>query len=175
MKKNPGKIVAALGIVALTAGLAAAAAHDRDRHNRQEVIHAVLLGVHETPSVSTTGVGKFRAVVDEDSSLITFTLTYDGLSGPATASHLHFGERHVAGGVMMWICGGGGQPACPADVTTAEITGTIAPANVTGPTAQGINAGEFAKALDAIRAGAAYANVHSAKFPAGEIRGQVSR
>jgi CHRD domain len=173
MMKHPGKIVAALGIAALTAGLAAATAHDR--HNRFEVIRAVLLGVHETPSVSTPAVGKFRAVIDEDSSVITFTLSYEGLSGPATASHLHFGERHVAGGVMMWICGGGGQPACPADVTAAEITGTISPANVTGPTTQGINAGEFAKALDAVRAGASYVNVHSAKFPPGEIRGQVSR
>jgi CHRD domain-containing protein len=173
MKKKPGKIVAALGIAAVTAGLAVAAAHDR--HNRFEFIRAALLGQHETPSVSTPATGRFRAVIDEDSSVITFTLSYEGLSGPATVSHLHFGERHVAGGVMMWICGGGGQPACPADVTTAEITGTITPANVTGPTAQGIAAGEFAKALDAIRDGASYANVHSAKFPAGEIRGQVAR
>jgi hypothetical protein len=171
MKKNQGKIVAALGIVVLTAGLGAAVAHDK--HNRFDVIRAALLGVHETPSVSTPAVGRFRAVIDEDSGVINFTLTYDGLSGSATASHLHFGERHVAGGVMMWICGGGGQLPCPAG-TSAEITGTIAAANVTGPAAQGIAAGEFAEAIAAIRAGASYVNVHTATFPAGEIRGQVS-
>lgn len=172
MKKKQGKIVAALGIVVFTTGLGAAVAHDR--HNRFEVIRAVLLGVNETPSVSTPAVGKFRAVIDEDSGVVNFTLSYSGLSGSATASHLHFGERHVAGGVMMWVCGGGGQPACPSG-TAAEITGTITAANVTGPAAQGIAAGEFAEALDAIRAGAAYVNVHSAMFPPGEIRGQVSR
>jgi hypothetical protein len=171
MKKNQGKIVAALGIVVLTAGLGAAVAHDK--HNRFEFIRAALLGVHETPSVSTPAVGKFRAVIDEDTGVVNFTLSYEGLSGSATASHLHFGERHVAGGVMMWICGGGGQPPCPAG-TSAEISGTIAAANVTGPAAQGIAAGEFAEALDAIRAGASYVNVHTATFPAGEIRGQVS-
>lgn len=171
MKKNQGKIVAALGIVVLTAGLGAAVAHDK--HNRFELIRAVLLGVHETPSVSTPAVGRFRAVIDEDSGVVNFTLTYEGLSGSATASHLHFGERHVAGGVMMWICGGGGQQPCPTG-TAAEITGTISAANVTGPANQGIAAGEFAEALDAIRAGASYVNVHTATFPAGEIRGQVS-
>jgi CHRD domain-containing protein len=172
MKKKQGKIVAALGIVVFTAGLGAAVAHDR--HNRFEVIRAVLLGVHETPSVSTPAVGRFRAVIDEDSGVVNFTLSYEGLSGSATASHLHFGERHVAGGVMMWVCGGGGQPVCPTG-TSAEITGTITAANVTGPVNQGIAAGEFAEALDAVRAGASYVNVHTAAFPPGEIRGQVSR
>jgi len=170
MKKNQGKLVAVLGIAALTIGLSVAVAHDR--HNREEVIRALLLGVNETPSVSTPAVGRFRAVIDEDSGVINFTLTYDELSGNATASHLHFGQKHVAGGVMMWICGGGGQPACPTG-TSAEIVGSITSANVTGPATQGIAAGEFAEALAAIRAGAAYVNVHSAMFPPGEIRGQV--
>jgi hypothetical protein len=39
--------------------------------------------------------------------------------------------------------------------------------------AQGIAAGEFAELVKAIRARRAYANVHSLKFPGGEIRGQI--
>jgi hypothetical protein len=46
---------------------------------------------------------------------------------------------------------------------------------VIGPAGQGVAAGEFAEVLQAIRAGAAYANVHTTNFPAGEIRGQVER
>ena len=46
-------------------------------------------------------------------------------------------------------------------------------ASVVGPTAQGIAPGEFAEVIRAIRAGAAYANMHTTAFPAGEIRDQV--
>jgi hypothetical protein len=53
------------------------------------------------------------------------------------------------------------------------VTGTARATDVIGPTAQGIAPGEFAKILDAIRSGAAYANVHTTRFPGGEIRGQI--
>jgi hypothetical protein len=39
--------------------------------------------------------------------------------------------------------------------------------------AQQISAGELAEVIAAIRAGAAYANVHTNLSPAGEIRGQI--
>jgi hypothetical protein len=38
---------------------------------------------------------------------------------------------------------------------------------------EGGAAGEFAEVLDAIRGKAAYANVHSTKYPGGEIRAQL--
>jgi hypothetical protein len=44
-----------------------------------------------------------------------------------------------------------------------------------GPTAQGINPGDLDSALEAVRAGLSYANMHTANFPGGEIRGQVRR
>jgi hypothetical protein len=79
-----------------------------------------------------------------------------------------------AGGVMIFLCGGGGQPNCPAS-TSGTITGTITPANVVGPTAQGINAGDLAAALEAVHDGESYVNIHNARFPAGEMRGQLRR
>ena len=55
----------------------------------------------------------------------------------------------------------------------ATIEGTVVAADVLGPTGQGIAAMEFAEVLEAIRDGLAYSNVHSDKFPAGEVRGQL--
>jgi len=75
---------------------------------------------------------------------------------------------------MIFLCGGGGQPDCPA-VTSGTITGTITAANVTGPTTQGIDIGDLDSALKAVRAGLAYANMHTTNFAGGEIRGQVRR
>ncbi|HZB30841.1 MAG TPA: CHRD domain-containing protein [Streptosporangiaceae bacterium] len=52
------------------------------------------------------------------------------------------------------------------------VSGTIAPGDVLGPSAQGIAAGEFAELVKAIRAGFAYVNVHSTLYPVGELRAQ---
>ena len=47
-------------------------------------------------------------------------------------------------------------------------------ADVIGPAGQGIEAGNLAEILAAMRAGHAYANVHSSKWPGGEIRAQLN-
>jgi len=136
----------------------------------QEVLHADLEGIQETPAVSTVAAGEFRARISRDEAFVDYELTYAGLEAAATAAHIHFGQRAVAGGVSAFLCGGGGKPACPASGT---VTGTVTAADVIGPAGQGIAAGELAELVRAIREGVAYANVHSSKFPGGEIRGQI--
>jgi hypothetical protein len=105
---------------------------------------------------------------------ITFSLDFSGLSSNLAVAHIHFAPSKVAGGVMIFLCGGGGQPACPA-ATSGTITGTITAANVTGPASQGIAAGDLDSALEAVRSDLGYANMHTTNFPGGEIRGNLSR
>jgi hypothetical protein len=179
--KSATKILTVLGIAALSVSVGAASAHD-NKH-RQEVWHAFLFGQNETPSISTPATGHFSAVIDEDSSVIMYKFTYkDLVGGDILFAHIHFGERRTAGGVMVFLCGGGGKPACPP--APATIEGSISPADVVGPVPQGINSAsaagadpqaEFAKVLDAIRGGASYANIHTKQFPTGEMRGQLTR
>jgi hypothetical protein len=80
----------------------------------------------------------------------------------------------VAGNVSAFFCGGGGKPACPL-TTSGEISGTIVAADVVGPLGQGIAPTEYAELVRAIRNGATYANVHTAAFGTGEIRGNLRR
>jgi hypothetical protein len=123
--------------------------------------------------ISTVGMGTFEARLNSAGTEISYTLTYTDLEGGAvSAAHIHFGQRAVGGGVIAFLCGGGGKPACPASPGTVE--GTIVAANVVGPAGQGIAPGQFDEAVRALRAGAVYANVHTATWPAGEIRGQVN-
>ena len=152
-------------LVALAGGSLALAKNDKGGKAR-----ATLSGYEETPSVSTVAKGKFRAEIDGDS--IDYRLTYTGIEGGTTlAAHIHFGQRHTAGGVSAFLCGGGDKPACPTPGGTVE--GTIDAADVIGPAGQGILAGQLNELVRAIRAGATYVNVHSTTFPAGENRGQV--
>jgi hypothetical protein len=68
--------------------------------------------------------------------------------------------------------GPAGTQLCPPPPAT--VSGTFTATDVIGPTAQGIAPGELAELIDAIRAGKAYANVHSTRNPGGEIRGQIN-
>ena len=155
-------------IVALAASVLAAPAV----HSQTENFSASLGGDNEVPPINSAGIGNFEMTIQPGA--ITFSLTFADLTSPLSVAHLHFAPSKVAGGVMIFLCGGGGQPACPA-ATSGTITGTITAANVTGPTTQGIVAGDLDSALEAVRAGLAYANMHTTNFPGGEIRGPVRR
>jgi hypothetical protein len=61
----------------------------------------------------------------------------------------------------------------PSRAIPDAITGTITAVNVTGPTTQAIDVGDLDSALEAVRAGLAYSNMHTVNFAGGEIRGQV--
>jgi hypothetical protein len=140
-------------------------------------IRAELRGGNEVPPIATAGKATLEARVDPTTAQITFELTYSGLQGgdPPLFAHIHFGPPRVNGGVMVFFCGGGGKPACPAQGTGGPvvITGVMVPADVVGPASQGINPGDFADVVNAIKSGLAYANIHTTKYPAGEIRGKV--
>jgi hypothetical protein len=169
----------AVGLAVLGAGGigTAAVAHDRSRFD------ASLSGYEETPTLSTSGNGFFKASINRGADEIRYTLSYRGpfdanpAGGKVTQAHIHLGAPAIAGGISAFLCtnlgnGPAGTPGCPPDGGT--VSGTITPAEIVGPAAQGIQPGEFAELVRALRAGAAYANIHTTTFPAGEIRGQIA-
>lgn len=173
--ENPKTTAALLSSCLLCLCFAAPSAFaDRDDDDRR--IRAKLDGFQEQPlALSTAATGRFRGKIDRRSQVIEYELSYSGLNSGVQQAHIHFGQRSQAAGIAAFLCTNlaprPGVPACPSPSGT--VSGTIRPADVVGPAAQGIGPGEFAELLEAIDEGVAYVNVHSVQFPGGEIRGQI--
>jgi CHRD domain-containing protein len=134
-----------------------------------------LNGYEENLDVSTVASGSFKASVDEDAQTITYELSYSGLEGDVQQAHIHFGKPAINGGISLFLCsnlgnGPAGTPACPQSGTVSR---TVPASDIIGPIPQGIEAGNLSELVAAMRAGHAYANVHSTKWPGGEIRAQI--
>ena len=166
-----------LGAAALACGVAVCAAADND------TVTTRLIGYQETPqTINSAASGEFKATIHGDGTAIDYELTYRDLSSSPTQAHIHFGRPGLSGGVVLFLCTNLTPPAgvptpqaCPAPPAT--LTGTLTAANVIPLPTQGIDAGAagFAEMLKAIRANAAYANVHTPLHPGGEIRGRLSQ
>ena len=168
------RVVAVAGVIALLGVGSFAVAGDGTRNFDGSPLN----GYEENPDVSTVASGSFEARLSQDGTALAYELSYSGLEGTVTQAHIHFGKPAVNGGISMWLCETAGTqspsastPTCPQSGT---VTGELTALEVVGPAGQGIAAGEFEEILAALRAGHAYANVHSSKFGGGEIRAQIN-
>ena len=170
-------VVASLLLVGAASTLVVAAIATADGGSRNISAHGGLSGYQEAPAtISTTGGGTFTAKIANDGQSFDWTLSSEALEGAVQQAHIHFGARGLANGIAVFLCsnlgnGPAGTQPCPAPPAT--ISGTARPADVVGPLAQGIEPAAFDEVVAAMRAGVAYANVHSTKWPGGEIRGQL--
>ena len=128
-----------------------------------------LLGQTVVPPINVPGSAQLKLAIHD--TAIDFELNYSDLTGAPAVAQIHFGQAKVNGGVIVFLCGGP-QPACPA-ATTGTVTGTLTGSMVIGPAAQGILPGDFEALVRAIRNGVAYSSMHTLRFPAGEIRGDM--
>ena len=171
--------VSTLGLIVskvtlLTVLLAPHYARADGNHNH---VRAHLSGYQEVPTLSTPGEGRFRAHIDRKGQAIHYELKYEDVESTVTQAHIHFSARGLNGPIVVFLCtnlnnGPAGTQACPP--APATISGTIQAADVlAGAADQGLAAGEFEELVDAIQAGATYANVHTTGRPGGEVRGQI--
>jgi len=98
---------------------------------------------------NTKGTGSFTGTLN--GRKLVWKLTFGKLTGPALAAHIHMGKAGKAGNVVVPLCAG---TKCKSGVHgTATLTAAV---------------------LKAVKNGGAYVNVHTAKNPNGEIRGQIT-
>jgi hypothetical protein len=107
-------------------------------------------GKTEVPPNDSAGTGKLDATYDTDSKVLKYTITYDGLTGDATAAHFH-GPADPGANAPPVV-------PIPEDKLASPIEGE---ATLTDEQAADLQAHKW------------YFNVHTAKYPDGEIRGQL--
>ena len=93
-----------------------------DDHNRSHRVRTHLSGFNEVHfvagppaallrgAISTAASGKFVAEIDEQGQKIHYKLSYKDLEGEVTQGHIHFGQRHTVGGIVVWLCQTTAQP-----------------------------------------------------------------
>lgn len=113
-------------------------------------LQAELKGSNEVPPNTSSGSGKAEAAFDTDTKILTYTVTYANLTGPALGAHFHGPSE----------AGKNAGIALPFKSAQSPIQGT---ATLTEAQAADLLAGKW------------YANVHTAANPGGELRGQMTK
>ena len=106
----------------------------------------------EVPPNDSTGSGALEATLDTATKVLKYDITYSGLTGPATAAHFH--GPAVAGKNAPPVI------AIPSEKLASPIHGQ---ATLTAAQEKDLRDGNW------------YFNVHTAKHPGGEIRGQLPK
>jgi hypothetical protein len=118
-----------------------------------EAMKVALTGAQQVPPVETSGSGSADLTYDPATRVLTWSVTYSGVSAPATMAHFHGPAATGANGpVTIWISNKGSAVESP-------IKGE---ATLTPEQAAQFTAGQW------------YVNVHTSSHPGGEIRGQVT-
>ena len=107
-----------------------------------------MLGSTGVPATDSPGKGTAELMVDTDTKKVTWTMTVEGLSGDATAAHAHGPASATESAPPVIDMSGDMMMKGSADITEAQWTD--------------------------MKAGKYYVNVHTTKFPDGEIRGQLA-
>ena len=114
--------------------------------------HASLTATQEVPPTATSGTGTGTFTLDTTTKMLTWSVSYTGLTGPAGAAHIHGpAAPGVNAGVEVNLSPNG-PPANP-------ITGSAALTD--------------AQIAD-LEGGKTYVNIHTAANKGGEIRGQIA-
>jgi hypothetical protein len=130
-------------------------------------VTAPLTGAEENPAALTGAFGNATVTIDRGAGKITYRINVYNLSAGLTASHIHVGPPTTNGPVIFNF---NFQPIVSIS-NDFSITGELTAADLLPSAVNGINS--FEDAIFAIASGNAYANVHSTRYPGGEVRGQL--
>ena len=168
LKRTPIFMAAMAAGLLLTVSQASAAIFTFNTH---------LSGANEFPSNGSLGTGTASVTWDDATHMMTVSVSFSGLTGMTTASHIHCCVSPMAAiptaGVATTIPSFAGFPL---GVTSGAYLNTLDMTNASSynpgfVTANGDVAGAEAALLAGLHAGTTYLNIHTSVVPSGEIRG----
>jgi hypothetical protein len=134
---------------------------------------APLSGANELVPNPSTATGGGTLLLSADQNTVNIFLSWAGLTGPAVGAHVHCCALPGANGPVAIDFG-------PPSVATGSLTRTydLTVASTYSNDFRTANGGTAASArtafLNGLFGGRAYYNVHTARYPGGEIRGQLA-
>ena len=162
-----------LATALLGVGLITACGSDSTAPDNTVTYKATLSGANERPTANTsTATGTWTGVLNTQTNVMTYTLTYSGLTPSSSGAHIH--AQSDATGTAFVVLNFATFAGATTAFTTGNTSGTAAgTVNMAGGTVAGLTiTGD--SLLKAMNAGMAYVNVHSTpSFGGGEIRGQI--
>ena len=160
--------------VLLGAGILTACGSSKTTQPSNITFVATLTGANERPTpTGSSATGTWTGVLNPQTNVMAYTLTFSGLSANSIAAHIHAqsdanGTANVA---LNFASFAGATTPFTSGSTSGTAAGTV---NLSGGTVTGlVITGD--SLLKAMNAGMAYVNVHSTNFTGGEIRGQIVR
>lgn len=129
---------------------------------QNQKFNAKLSGQQEVPPVQTTasGMAWFKPMQDK----VWFKLNVTDMQG-VTQAHIHTGKQGENGPVVVTLY---------KSATPQPINGKLAYGNITTTLLEGPMKGkQISDLATAMSNGSTYVNVHTEKYPNGEIRGQI--
>jgi hypothetical protein len=125
---------------------------------------ATMNGANEVPAKTTAATG--TATYTINGTTVNYTVNWTGLSGNATAAHIHVGTPDVAGQVAVPFS------AIP-KTASGTYTGSFTAADVQAATGGTVSVAknDYDGLVAQMRAGYTYTNIHTALNTGGEIRG----
>ncbi len=160
MKKLSISLLAVI-LIAMVPVFATAAKKAGSHH----VYKAVLSGGAVVPRVATTAKGAATFEAAMDGKELTYKLTVEGIEN-VTAAHIHIGKKGKSGPPVAGLFAG---PKKEGEFSGTLGEGTITDADLVGP----MGGKTIKDLIKALRAGELYVNVHTDKYPDGELRGQI--
>jgi len=147
-------------IMVVAIGLAIAACSDNTT-GASTTFNATLSSQKEVPPVAVASANGTAACTIASPN-VSCTVTIAGLSGAATAAHIHTGNANANGPIRVNLCGAGTAPACPTGTSGTITSG-----------AQAVSGISFDSLRSLLHTYGAYVNVHTAGNAGGEMRGQL--